>query len=245
VLNWQKMIHIRIVRTVSKVVRHSSVHWLVFGRPLQVTVRPMLSDRCLSCLSLSLVYCDQTVAWMMNQDATWYGGRPRHRRVCIRWGLNFPSPKGTAPPTFAVYGRKQICVRTLRPMSIVTKRLITGSSSMAGARTPPPGLGKDAVDCVESVDSQQSELTHSCWTDRQWVRRDRWPCSFFGPCLCGHGRPSTAELLSKDSRYTSGTGHGMHARNTTCKQKTLDVGKSVSLAQADGQHSSGCRALLW
>jgi len=28
------------------------------------TVRPMLSDRCLSCLSVTLVYCGQTVGWM-------------------------------------------------------------------------------------------------------------------------------------------------------------------------------------
>ena len=34
----------------------------------------------------------------MDQDATWYGARPRPRRLCIRWG---PSPfpqKGAEPP---------------------------------------------------------------------------------------------------------------------------------------------------
>ena len=40
----------------------------VFGRPLQATVRPMLRDRCLSCLSVCLsvtvVYCGQTVGWI-------------------------------------------------------------------------------------------------------------------------------------------------------------------------------------
>ena len=46
----------------------------------------------------------------MHQDATWYGGRPQPRRLCVRWG---PSPllqKGGAPPNF-------------RPTSIVAKRL--------------------------------------------------------------------------------------------------------------------------
>jgi len=41
--------------------------WLLFGRPLQVTVCPMLQDHCpvcLSCLSETLVYCGQTVAWI-------------------------------------------------------------------------------------------------------------------------------------------------------------------------------------
>jgi len=36
----------------------------------------------------------------------------------------------------------------------------------------------------------------------------------------------------------------MHVRNPTCRQKTLDVGKSVSLAQADGQYSPGCSVFL-
>jgi len=46
----------------------------------------------------------------MGQDATWYGGRPRAVRHCVRWG---PIPKregDTAAPT-------------LRAMSVVAKRL--------------------------------------------------------------------------------------------------------------------------
>ena len=46
----------------------------------------------------------------MHQDATWYGGRPQPRRLCVRWA---PSPlpqSGAEPPNF-------------RPMSIVAKRL--------------------------------------------------------------------------------------------------------------------------
>jgi len=34
----------------------------------------------------------------MNQDATWYGSRPRPRRRCVRWGQR-PPKRGT-PPTF-------------------------------------------------------------------------------------------------------------------------------------------------
>jgi len=36
----------------------------------------------------------------MHQDATWYGGRPQPRRLCVRWGPSFPSPKGAHPPIF-------------------------------------------------------------------------------------------------------------------------------------------------
>jgi len=48
----------------------------------------------------------------MDQDATWYKGRPRVRRHCVRWGPSSPFPKrGLSPlPNF-------------RPMSIVAKRL--------------------------------------------------------------------------------------------------------------------------
>jgi len=34
----------------------------------------------------------------IDQDATWYGGRPRPRRLCIRWGPRSPPPKGDGAP---------------------------------------------------------------------------------------------------------------------------------------------------
>ena len=39
----------------------------------------------------------------MHQDATWYGGRPLPRRLCVRWG---PSPlpqKGRSPTQFSAH----------------------------------------------------------------------------------------------------------------------------------------------
>jgi len=40
----------------------------------------------------------------MHQDATWYGGRPQPRRLCVRWGRSPPSQKrGGAPrPIFGL-----------------------------------------------------------------------------------------------------------------------------------------------
>jgi len=32
------------------------------------------------------------------QGTTWYRGRPRCRRHCVRWGPRSPSPKGAEPP---------------------------------------------------------------------------------------------------------------------------------------------------
>jgi len=37
----------------------------------------------------------------MDQDATWYGGRPRPRRLCVRWGPRSFPKKGRSPlPNF-------------------------------------------------------------------------------------------------------------------------------------------------
>ena len=44
-----------------------------------------------------------------DQDATWYGGRPRPRQLCVRWGPISPPLMGTAP--------------NFRPMSVVAKLL--------------------------------------------------------------------------------------------------------------------------
>ena len=62
----------------------------VFGRPLQVTVRPML-----------LSVCNVGVLWTngwMDQDTTWYGGRPRSRPHCVTWASS--SREGHRPPIF-------------------------------------------------------------------------------------------------------------------------------------------------
>jgi len=57
-----------------------------------------------------LPVCDVGVLWpnsWMDQDATWYEGRPRLRRHCVRWELSstlLPSERGTAaPPHFSAY----------------------------------------------------------------------------------------------------------------------------------------------
>ena len=116
------------------------------------TVCPMLSDRCLSvCLSvrLSVLFLLRSNG-CMDQDVTWYGAKPRPRRLCVRWE---PSPllqKGAEPPSPIVgpfllwpngwmhqdatwYGGRPhhsgLCVRwrpsppNFRPMFIVAKRL--------------------------------------------------------------------------------------------------------------------------
>ena len=70
-------------------------HWALshFWATVCKTVCPMLSDRCPSVcpvcgLSVCPV-CNVGVLWpngWTDQDATWYGGRPRPKRHCVRWG---------------------------------------------------------------------------------------------------------------------------------------------------------------
>jgi len=39
----------------------------------------------------------------MDQDATWYGGRHRPRRHCVRWGPSSPPQKGAEPRQFLAH----------------------------------------------------------------------------------------------------------------------------------------------
>ena len=68
----------------------------------------MLSDRCLSVLSV----CDVGVLWpngWTDQDATWYGGRPRPGHIVLDGDRAPPQRRGTAS--------------NFRPMSVVAERL--------------------------------------------------------------------------------------------------------------------------
>jgi len=47
--------------------------------------------------------CNVGVLWpngWIDQDATWYGGRPRPRRHCVRWGHSSPVERAQQPPLF-------------------------------------------------------------------------------------------------------------------------------------------------
>jgi len=53
--------------------------------------------------------CGPCLLWpngWMDQDANWYGGKRRPRRLCVRWGRS-PPLKGTQPPVFmSVVGKR-------------------------------------------------------------------------------------------------------------------------------------------
>ena len=81
----------------------------VLARPLQVTVRSMLRDRCTVCLSVTLVYCGQTVGWIKIP----LGTEVRHSQgfIVLDGDPAPPTERGTAAP-----------LPTFPAMSIVAKR---------------------------------------------------------------------------------------------------------------------------
>ena len=66
------------------------------------TVRPMLSDRCLSVLSVCNVRALWPNGWT-DQYQTWQAGRPRPWPHCVRWEPSSPSPKGHSPSQFSAH----------------------------------------------------------------------------------------------------------------------------------------------
>ena len=74
-------------------------NFLFFGRPFVKRFAVCYRTVVLSVLSV----CNVGVLWpngWMDQDATSYGGSPRPRRHCVRWGPN-SSEIGTAAPLFS------------------------------------------------------------------------------------------------------------------------------------------------
>jgi len=72
---------------------------MIFGRPFVKNIRPMLSVRCLSvCLSVTLVYCGQTVGRIKMKLGMQVGLGPGH--IVLGGDQAAPPPKGHSPPNF-------------------------------------------------------------------------------------------------------------------------------------------------
>jgi len=77
----------------------------------------------------------------MNQDATWYGGRPQPRGLCVRWG---PSP----PPKFSAYVYYTYC-NFIRTLNNEQSLLVCSSSSSSSSTLCILFLEK--FSCTQSV----------------------------------------------------------------------------------------------
>jgi len=103
-----------------RVVAHCTLHQkkrvmlIAFWVTVCKTVRPVLSDRCLSvclsCLSCPVCpvchVCDVDVLWpngWTDQDETWHAGRPGTWPHSVGWEPSDPPPKGHSPSIFGLY----------------------------------------------------------------------------------------------------------------------------------------------
>jgi len=102
----------------------------------------------------------------MHQDATWYGGRPRPTRHCVRCGPSYPQKKGTpTPPNFW-------------PMSLWPNGWMYEDAAWYGSRPRPrPHCVLDEVLQLPRKGHVQQPL-------------------FSAHVYCGHGRPSQLLLSS-------------------------------------------------
>jgi len=75
---------------------HKGVEPLPNFRPIYIVAKRLDAS------SLAEAYL-HTKWHLDHQDATWYGGRPQPRRLCVRWGPRPLPQKGRSPTQFSAY----------------------------------------------------------------------------------------------------------------------------------------------
>jgi len=159
---------------------NSWVHYdrhVIYWATVCKTVRPMLSDRCpvLSCLSVTFVYCGQTVIWMKMKPDTHVGLGPDHVMLD-----GDPAPllqRGIVPPNF-------------RPLSVGAKRL-------DGWRSHLVYVCMDVQDLLAEnggFGGKIGEIVVRCWP--------RWTRSYFWGCYLCESRSRNATERVRTDRQT-------------------------------------------
>jgi len=75
----------------------------------------------------------------MDQDATWYGGRPHPMRHCVRWGPTSPSPKGAVSKFLVIVRCGQMAGWTKMPLGMEAG-LSPGDFVFDGDPAPSPQI---------------------------------------------------------------------------------------------------------
>jgi len=184
------------------------------GRPLQNNGSPYVTGP-LSVLSVCNVGALQPNGWM-DQGATWYGGRPRPRRHCVRWRPSSPTKRSTAAPTLLdpcilwANGRpsQQLlssCLTKRRWSAPEIMQIDSGFLTFLGSQAPwPPFLGHPV--------SVHSPVQRKWWP---------WWWHFSGSALW-----RALHLRSPANRQMSGRRREMycgHARLCVCVYVCLSV----------------------
>jgi len=132
----------------------------------------------------------------IDQDATWYGGRSRPMRHCIRWGPSSPLKKGHSPQFSAhVYcGQTAVCIRI--PLGAEVG-LVLGDIVLDGDLVPPSLKGHSPqfsnVRCRQTAGWYGSRPRPRPYCVR------RGPSS---PLQRGHSSPISFRPMSIDNLYS-------------------------------------------
>jgi len=146
----------------------------------------------------------------MDYDATWYGGTPRPRQLCVRWGPSSPQRKGTAPhPILADVSCGETAGWIKIPLGTEIN-LSPGDVVLDGVAAPPkrgttPQFSAH-VYCGQTVGWMQTPLGtevdlgpgHVVRQGPSSPRKGQSSPLFSAHVYCGHCRPSQllhAELL--------------------------------------------------
>jgi len=114
----------------------------------------------------------------MDQDATWYGGRPRPRRLCVRWGPHSPPQKGAEPPKFSAHVNCGQTAGWIKVVLAIEVGLSPGDFVLDGHPAPSPKRGQSPPICPCLL--RQTAL----WTGGIWHRGEPWSrphCARWGP----------------------------------------------------------------
>jgi len=149
----------------------------------------------------------------MHQDATWYGGRPQSRQLCVRWGAS-PSPKrGRSPP---ICGPFVLWPKGCMYQDTTELGLSLGDIVLDGDPASPPQNGHSSrflanVCCGQIAEWMKTPLSKEVDLGQGHIALDWDPVPprkghssspLFGPCLLWPRSPisATAELLLQSSR---------------------------------------------
>ena len=103
----------------------------------------------------------------MHQDATWYGDRPRPRRLCIRWGPSYPQNSGHTHhhPVFGpcFFGQTAVWMKTSlgTEVDLGPGHIVLEGAQLCAKRAQQPPIFSAHVYCGHGRPSQL--LLSSCF----------------------------------------------------------------------------------
>jgi len=104
----------------------------------------------------------------MDQDATWYRGRPRQRQLCVSWRLGSPKT-GHSPPPFSVHVYCGQMARWIKMPLGMEVYLGPGDIVLDGDPVPPKrGMPPIFVPCLLWPNGSPSQLLQSSCTLAWW-----------------------------------------------------------------------------